>query len=112
MTIIDLPSFQADPARYGVRSSTVIACDFSRRIVLIGTAAGSVTGARSYNTLPVPEDTLVIHGEVDETVALANVMAWAAPQELPVVVVPGADHFFHGKLHIIRKIVERAWSPL
>ncbi|MFT0890963.1 phosphoenolpyruvate carboxykinase [Pseudochelatococcus sp. G4_1912] len=36
LTIIDLPSFQADPARYGVRSSTVIACDFSRRIVLIG----------------------------------------------------------------------------
>ena len=82
------------------------------RMVLVGTAAGSVTGARSYATEPVPEGTIVIHGETDETVALANVMVWAAPQELPVVVVPGADHFFHGKLHVIRKIIERAWSPL
>lgn len=82
------------------------------RIVLVGTAAGTVTGARSYTTEPVPDTTLVIHGEADETVALANVMEWAAPQELPVVVVPGADHFFHGKLQIIRKIIERAWKPL
>ncbi len=82
------------------------------RIVLVGTAAGTVTGARSYATEPVPCDTLVIHGETDETVVLANVLEWARPQELPVVVVPGADHFFHGKLHVIRQIVERAWRPL
>jgi phosphoenolpyruvate carboxykinase (ATP) len=36
MTIIDLPSFKADPKRHGCRSETVIACDFSRKIVLIG----------------------------------------------------------------------------
>ena len=82
------------------------------RIVLVGTAAGEVSGARSYPTLPVPDHSLVIHGEKDETVALANVLAWAEPQELPVVVVPGADHFFHGRLHVIRKIIERRWSPL
>ncbi|MBA4613436.1 phosphoenolpyruvate carboxykinase [Stappia taiwanensis] len=35
MTIIDLPSFQADPARHGCRTETVIACDFTRKIVLI-----------------------------------------------------------------------------
>lgn len=35
-TIIDLPSFRADPERHGVRSETVIACDFTRRLVLIG----------------------------------------------------------------------------
>lgn len=82
------------------------------RIVLVGTAAGEVSGARSYPTLPVPDHSLVIHGEKDETVALANVLAWAEPQELPVIVVPGADHFFHGRLHVIRKIIERRWSPL
>ncbi|MBT9498851.1 MAG: alpha/beta hydrolase [Zoogloea sp.] len=82
------------------------------RIVLGGTAAGQVTGARSYTTLPVAKDSLIIHGERDETVALANVLEWAEPQELPVVVVAGADHFFHGKLHIIRSIIDRAWSPL
>ena len=56
---------------------------------------------------PVPPGTLVIHGESDDTVPLAVVMEWARPQELPVVVVPGADHFFHRKLHILRALVER-----
>ena len=71
-----------------------------------------MSGARSYPTLPVPDHSLVIHGEKDETVPLANVLAWAEPQELPVIVVPGADHFFHGRLHVIRKIIERRWDPL
>ena len=82
------------------------------RIVLVGTAAGEVTGARSYSTENVPAGTLLIHGELDETVALANVLDWARPQELPVVVVPGADHFFHGKLHVIREIISRNWQAL
>jgi len=83
-----------------------------QRMVLVGTATGEVSGARSYTTGPVPKDTLVIHGEQDETVALANVLDWARPQDLPVVVVPGADHFFHGKLHLIRDIIARNWAPL
>jgi alpha/beta superfamily hydrolase len=58
---------------------------------------------------PVPAGTLVIHGENDDTVPLAAVMDWARPQELPVVVVPGADHFFHRKLHILRAIVQGNW---
>lgn len=80
-----------------------------QRMVLVGTASGAVTGARSYVTEPVPADTLVIHGEVDETVPLANVLDWARPQDLPVIVVPGADHFFHRRLHVIRGIVHNAW---
>jgi phosphoenolpyruvate carboxykinase (ATP) len=36
MTIIDLPSFRADPVRHGTRTETVIAVDFTRMIVLIG----------------------------------------------------------------------------
>jgi phosphoenolpyruvate carboxykinase (ATP) len=36
LTIVDLPSFRADPKRHGVRSETIIACDFTRRVVLIG----------------------------------------------------------------------------
>lgn len=57
----------------------------------------------------VPPGTLVIHGENDDTVPLAAVMDWARPQELPVVVVPGADHFFHRKLHILRALVQGNW---
>ena len=54
---------------------------------------------------PVPADTLVIHGENDDTVPLAAVLDWARPQELPVLVVPGAEHYFHRKLHILKRIV-------
>lgn len=39
MTIVDLPSFKADPKRHGCRSETVVAIDFTRKIVLIGGSA-------------------------------------------------------------------------
>ena len=82
----------------------------AQRLVLVGTAAGYVEGLRQYPARVVPEDTIVIHGAKDETVPLANVLAWAEPFDLPVIVVPGADHFFHRRLHLIRDIVTRAWT--
>jgi len=57
----------------------------------------------------VPENTLVIHSELDETVPIGSVFEWARPQELPVVVVPGGEHFLHRKLHILKRIVTDAW---
>ena len=81
----------------------------AQRLVLVGTAAGPVEGARKYETRAVASDTIVIHGARDDTVPLANVLSWAEPLELPVIVVPGADHFFHRRLHVIRDIVTRAW---
>jgi len=83
-----------------------------QRMVLVGLASGEVTGARKYATEPVPKGTLVIHGEADETVPLINVLDWARPQEMPVVVVPGADHFFHGRLHILRELIAERWDPI
>ena len=59
---------------------------------------------------PIPADSIVIHGEEDTTVLLADVLAWARPQDLPVVVVPGADHFFHRRLHVLRAIVRNNWK--
>jgi alpha/beta superfamily hydrolase len=68
-------------------------------LVLVGVA---VTRFR----LPdAPKGALVIHGEHDETVPLGTVLDWARPQELPVVVVPGAEHFFHRKLNVLRDLV-------
>ena len=58
---------------------------------------------------PVPAGTLVIHGENDDTVPLSVVLDWARPQDLPVVLVPGADHFFHRKLQVIKQIVLANW---
>ena len=81
-----------------------------RQLVLVGMAAGETTGSgRSYDTpaLPTNIPALVIHGENDDTVALANVLDWARPQEQPIIVIPGADHFFHGKLHLIRELIAR-----
>lgn len=81
----------------------------AERLVLVGTAAGFIEGARDYLTEAVAPDTIVIHGSSDQTVPLANVIAWATPLELPLIVVPGADHFFHRKLHVIRNIIHSAW---
>lgn len=57
---------------------------------------------------PVQPGTLVIHGEHDDVVPLASVLEWARPQHLPVVVVPGGEHFFHGRLDELKQIV-LAW---
>ena len=84
--------------------------DPAKRLVLVGTAAGFVEGARTYETEAVAPDTVVIHGAEDTTVPLANVMRWAEPLELPVTVIPGADHFFHRKLHLIRNVIHSAWN--
>ncbi len=54
-------------------------------------------------------NTVVIHGDRDETVPLADSLAWAQPREVAVVVVPGGEHFFHRKLHVLREIVAR-WA--
>lgn len=53
----------------------------------------------------VSTDTLLIHGEADEVVPLAAVFDWARPQNLPVTVLPGVGHFFHGQLPLLKKIV-------
>jgi alpha/beta superfamily hydrolase len=75
------------------------------KVVLVGTAASRFTVA------PVPPElhdkTLVVHGEVDDTVPLSSVMDWARPQSLPVTVIPGVEHFFHGQLPLLRNLVSR-----
>ena len=74
------------------------------RMVLVGLAV------RYLEASPAPADTILIHGEQDSTVPLADVLAWARPQDLPVVVVPGADHFFHRRLHVLRAIIKNSWK--
>ncbi|SUW54830.1 Predicted hydrolase of the alpha/beta-hydrolase fold [Burkholderia oklahomensis] len=80
--------------------------------VLAGVPFGTVQRERRYDTPAVPGDTLVVHGETDTVVALASVMEWARPQRLPVVVVPGANHFFTGSLGVFASIVERQVASL
>jgi len=74
------------------------------RLVLVAPAVANFESPR------VPPGTLVIHGERDETVLLAAVLDWARPQDLPVVVVPGGEHFFHQRLPLLRAIVTGSWK--
>jgi uncharacterized protein len=89
---------------FGAAVQTQVAQRFApERVVLVGVAVGRFPSEK------VPPDTIVIHGEVDETIPLSKVLDWARPQELPVVVIPGADHFFHLRLHLIKSIVKTSW---
>lgn len=76
-----------------------------QKTVLVGTAASR------FNVAPIPADaheqTLVIHGEADDTVELSAVMDWARPQILPVTVIPQVGHFFHGQLPLLKSLVVR-----
>jgi len=76
-----------------------------QKILLVGTAV------THFNPAPVPpalhDQTLVVHGESDDTVALSAVLQWAAPQALPVTVVPEGSHFFHGQLPLLKSLALR-----
>jgi len=75
----------------------------AERLVLVGSAAGK------WAMPNVPQDTILIHGELDDTIPLQDVFAWARPQDLPVTVITGADHFFHRKLGHIKNLVVQLW---
>jgi alpha/beta superfamily hydrolase len=75
----------------------------AERLILVGPAVGK------YAYPDVPADTLVLHGELDDVAPLADVLDWARPSGLPVTVVPGAGHFFHGKLTVLADWVNRLW---
>ena len=72
-----------------------------QQLILVGPAVNR------FPAETVPANTLVIHGEHDDVVPLAAVLDWARPQQLPIVVVPGGEHFFHGRLHLLAQLVAR-----
>ena len=75
----------------------------AERLVLVAPAASR------FDMAAVPSDTLLIHGEADDVVPLAAVFDWARPLALPVTVIPGAGHFFHGQLSLLKSLVAGAW---
>ena len=82
------------------------------RVAAQVTPEGLVLVGPAVNRFPlqhVPAETIVVHGEEDDVVPLADVFAWARPQELPVVVFPGCGHFFHGRLLQLARIVTALW---
>ncbi len=79
--------------------------DPAERLLLVGPAASR------FGVATVPATTVVIHGEQDDVVPLTAVLDWARPQALPVIVVPGVGHFFHGQLPLLKNLVLRSWHP-
>ncbi len=75
-----------------------------QRLVLVGAAAGK------WAMPDIPADTILIHGELDDTIPLQALFDWLRPQDIPVIVIPGADHFFHRRLPHIKKIISDLWT--
>lgn len=73
-------------------------------MLLVGTAVSR------FQVGTVPPDTVLIHGDDDDVVPFADLLAWAHPQQLAVLVMPGAGHFFHGRLPELQRWVTRLWS--
>jgi hypothetical protein len=71
----------------------------SSKVVLVGPAINM------FDFGAAPAHAHVIHGERDELVPLSPVRDWADAQGIGVTVVPGADHFFHGKLTQLKQVV-------
>jgi len=78
------------------------------KLVLVGTSVSRAPAAPIDAAAHLK--TLVVHGEQDDTVLLPAVLDWARPQALPVTVVPGGGHFFHGQLPLLKNLVIRHLS--
>jgi alpha/beta superfamily hydrolase len=76
-----------------------------RRVALASLPYGPVRGSQSYDTPSGIPGALVVHGERDDRVPLSAVLDWARLDGQPVVVVPGTDHFFKGRLVVLRALV-------
>jgi alpha/beta superfamily hydrolase len=75
----------------------------AERLVLVAPAVAN------FAVGTVPADTLVFHGEADDVVPLAAALDWARPQTLPITVLPGVGHFFHGRLALLKQLIVRSW---
>ena len=69
----------------------------ARRLILV---APAVT---MYEFDPVPADSVMIFGDADELIPPSAMQSWAEQQQLAVKIVPGAGHFFHGKLKELKQ---------
>ena len=95
----------------GFSFGSYVAAEVAQRLAAAGQPASRlvlVGPATTYGDMPaVPADTLIIHGEADDVVPLSATLDWARPQGLPVIVLPGVGHFFHGQLTRLRDLVVR-----
>lgn len=95
---------------FGAHVFAQAACAVSQplhAVALLGLPVAEVPGGRYYQPLPLPADCLLLHGELDEMAPLANLLDWARPDQRPVTVFAGANHFFKGCLSVAAEQVAR-----
>jgi uncharacterized protein len=94
----------------GFSFGTAVAAQLAQRLPAERLAALILAGAAVQRFACVtvnPDITLLVHGELDETVPLSETLAWARPMALPISVVPGADHFFNRQLLPLKQLANR-----
>ncbi|MFZ5484820.1 MAG: alpha/beta hydrolase [Pseudomonadota bacterium] len=77
----------------------------ARQLILVGPAV------TMYDFSPPAIPTTIVHGVEDELIPLAPVEAYARAHGIPLIPVPGAGHFFHGKLTDLRTEIETLLTP-
>ncbi|HTK00625.1 MAG TPA: alpha/beta hydrolase [Bordetella sp.] len=96
----------------GFSFGTAVAAQLEGTLAELGMArpaalmlAGAAVWRFQFRDVALPDDTLIVHGEQDEVVPLQELLDWTRDRSVPVVVIPGATHFFHGKLLLLRELV-------
>ncbi|MGB8339024.1 MAG: alpha/beta fold hydrolase [Burkholderiales bacterium] len=97
----DLPVYSAGFSFGGFIAAQICKNIVINQLVMIAPAVDT------FSVGEVEKNTIVIHGELDETVPYKSILDWARPQDIPIITIPGADHFFHRRLHHIKDIVSR-----
>ncbi len=98
----------------GFSFGTAVAAQVHAALAEVGDAvpqalvlAGTAVNRFRFRAVQPPADTLLVHGELDDVVPLVEGMEFAREHQLPMVVLPEAGHFFHGKLIQLREVVSR-----
>lgn len=73
-------------------------------LILLGPAVWKF----AYRDIQLPDNTLLIHGEKDELIPIQDVYHWLQHRQLPLTVIPDSGHFFHGKLVILKNLLQKA----
>jgi alpha/beta superfamily hydrolase len=93
----------------GFSFGTFVQAQLQQRLIEQGRPAERLALVGTWPMPAVPADTILIHGELDDTITLQQVFDWARPLDIPITVIPGADHFFHRKLVHIKNLVAQLW---
>lgn len=74
-----------------------------QRLILLGPGVWRF----AYREVTLPSNTLLVHGEKDDVIPLADAYTWLKDRQLPITVIPDSGHFFHGKLVILKEIIQK-----